>query len=33
MAVNRLGGLKSMFVKEAAGASGSVPKLLRGERI
>lgn len=33
MAVNRLGGLKSIFVREAAGASGSVPKLLRGERI
>ena len=32
MAVNRLGGLKSMFVTEAAGVSGDLPRLLRGER-
>jgi 2-octaprenyl-6-methoxyphenol hydroxylase len=31
MAVNRMGGLKSMFVQEAAGSSGNLPKLLRGE--
>lgn len=33
LAVNRLGGLKAMFVSEAAGASGNLPKLLRGERV
>jgi 2-octaprenyl-6-methoxyphenol hydroxylase len=33
MAVNRMGGLKSMFVGEAAGFSGSLPKLLRGEQV
>jgi 2-octaprenyl-6-methoxyphenol hydroxylase len=33
LAVNRLGGLKSMFVHEASGISGSLPKLLRGEQI
>ena len=33
MAVNRLAPLKSMFVTEAAGISGDLPKLLRGERI
>ena len=33
LAVNRMGGLKSLFVKEASGASGTVPKLLRGERV
>ena len=33
MAVNRLGGLKSMFVTEAAGISGDLPRLLRGERV
>ena len=32
-AVNRLGALKSAFVTEAAGTSGNLPKLLRGERI
>ena len=32
-AVNRLGALKSAFVTEAAGTSGDLPKLLRGERI
>ena len=33
MAVNRMGGLKSMFVQEAAGSSGNLPKLLRGEML
>ncbi len=33
MAVNRLGGLKSVFVNEAAGMSGSQPRLLRGETV
>lgn len=33
LAVNRMGGLKSLFVKEAAGLSGDLPKLLRGEQI
>jgi 2-octaprenyl-6-methoxyphenol hydroxylase len=33
MAVNRMGGLKSIFVNEAAGSSGYLPKLLRGEQI
>lgn len=33
IAVNRMGGLKSMFVSEAAGISGDLPKLLRGERV
>lgn len=33
IAVNRMGGLKSMFVGEAAGFSGSLPKLLRGEQV
>ena len=33
MAVNRVAPLKSMFVTEAAGISGDLPKLLRGERI
>ncbi len=33
LAVNRMGGLKSLFVKEASGASGAVPKLLRGELV
>ena len=32
-AVNRLGPLKSMFVREAAGSSGQLPKLLRGETL
>jgi hypothetical protein len=31
--VNRLAGVKSMLVSEAAGASGQLPKLLRGEAI
>ena len=30
--VNRLGPLKQAFVTEAAGTSGNLPKLLRGER-
>ena len=33
MVVNRMGGLKSAFVSQAAGNSGDVPKLLRGERL
>jgi 2-octaprenyl-6-methoxyphenol hydroxylase len=33
MAVNRLGGLKSVFVTEAAGISGDLPRLLRGEKV
>ena len=33
LAVNRMGGIKSLFVKEASGASGTVPKLLRGELV
>jgi 2-octaprenyl-6-methoxyphenol hydroxylase len=33
LAVNRLDGLKSMFVQEASGISGNLPKLLRGEQI
>jgi len=33
MAVNRMGPMKSMFVSQAAGASGNQPRLLRGERV
>lgn len=33
LAVNRVGGLKSLFVSEASGLSGASPKLLRGEQI
>ena len=33
MAVNRMGGLKSLFVTEAAGISGALPRLLRGEKV
>ncbi len=33
IAVNRMGGLKSVFVNEAAGSSGNIPKLLRGEQV
>ena len=33
VAVNRMGGLKSIFVNEASGASGGLPKLMRGERV
>ncbi len=33
MAVNRLGGLKSVFVSEAAGIAGDLPRLLRGEKV
>ena len=33
LAVNRMGGLKSLFVNEASGVSGAVPKLLRGEQV
>ncbi len=32
-AVQRMGGLKSFFMREAAGETGMLPKLLRGERI
>ncbi|MCA3554420.1 FAD-dependent monooxygenase [Aestuariivirga sp.] len=33
LAVNRMGGMKSMFVSEAAGIAGDLPRLLRGERV
>lgn len=33
LAVNRMGGLKSVFVSEAAGISGDLPRLLRGEKV
>ncbi|MFN4140988.1 FAD-dependent monooxygenase [Aestuariivirga sp.] len=33
VAVNRMGQLKSVFVAEAAGLSGDLPKLLRGEKV
>lgn len=33
MTVNRVAPLKSMFVAEAAGSSGNLPKLLRGEKV
>jgi hypothetical protein len=33
LAVNRMGSLKSVFVTEAAGISGDLPRLLRGERV
>jgi 2-octaprenyl-6-methoxyphenol hydroxylase len=33
MAADRLGGLKGFFMKEAAGQTGDLPKLLLGERI
>lgn len=33
MAVNRMGSLKSVFVGEAAGISGNLPRLLRGEQV
>lgn len=33
LVVNRMGGMKSMFVSEAAGISGQLPKLLRGEKV
>jgi 2-octaprenyl-6-methoxyphenol hydroxylase len=32
-AVNRLPAVKGLFVAEAAGKSGVLPKLLRGERL
>jgi 2-octaprenyl-6-methoxyphenol hydroxylase len=32
-ATQRLGGLKDFFVREAAGQTGNLPKLLRGERL
>jgi 2-octaprenyl-6-methoxyphenol hydroxylase len=31
--VNRMPPLKSMFMKEAAGQSGSLPRLMRGEAV
>jgi 2-octaprenyl-6-methoxyphenol hydroxylase len=31
--VDRLPGLKNMFIKQAAGLTGEVPKLLRGEAL
>jgi 2-octaprenyl-6-methoxyphenol hydroxylase len=31
--VDRLPGLKHLFIREAAGITGSVPKLLRGETV
>ena len=33
MAVNRMGSLKSVLVGEAAGISGNLPRLLRGEQV
>ena len=33
LAVNRMGSMKSMFVSEAAGISGDLPRLLRGEKV
>jgi 2-octaprenyl-6-methoxyphenol hydroxylase len=33
MAVNRMGGLKSAFAAQAAGQSGGLPRLLRGEAV
>ena len=33
LAVDRLGGLKTQFVGEAAGVSGRLPRLLRGEAV
>ena len=32
-AVNRVVPLKSMFMKEAAGQAGSLPRLMRGEAV
>jgi 2-octaprenyl-6-methoxyphenol hydroxylase len=31
--VDRLPGLKRLFIREAAGLAGDVPKLLRGEAL
>jgi 2-octaprenyl-6-methoxyphenol hydroxylase len=31
--VDRLSGLKTLFMKEAAGLTGDVPKLLKGEAV
>jgi 2-octaprenyl-6-methoxyphenol hydroxylase len=31
--IDRLPGLKRMFIREAAGLVGEVPKLLRGEAL
>ncbi len=33
MAVNRMGGLKAVFAAQAAGQSGGLPRLLRGEAV
>ena len=33
MAVNRMGGLKAVFASQAAGQSGGLPRLLRGEAV
>jgi len=33
LAVNRMGGMKSMFVSEASGIAGDLPRLLRGEKV
>jgi 2-octaprenyl-6-methoxyphenol hydroxylase len=33
LAVNRMTGLKQVFVSEAAGISGNLPRLLRGEKV
>ena len=33
LAVNRMGGLKSLFVKEASGISGDLPKLLKASGV
>ncbi|MFN0193563.1 MAG: FAD-dependent monooxygenase [Aestuariivirga sp.] len=33
MAVDRIGPLKSLFMKEAAGQAGSLPRLMRGEAV
>ncbi|MEE8455033.1 MAG: 2-octaprenyl-6-methoxyphenyl hydroxylase, partial [Limibaculum sp.] len=32
-AVNRLGGLRRAFMREAAGVAGDVPRLLRGQAL
>ena len=31
--VDRLPGMKDMFIRQAAGVTGDVPKLLRGEAL
>jgi len=32
-AVNRLGGLRRAFMREAAGVAGDVPRLLKGQAL